>query len=527
VRSVADPALCENRPMASAHAGRTLANVLNAGAERFPNRPAVRIDGHTVSYAQLRERARAFAGGLERLGLVPGDRLLIMAPNSLEFVDAWLGCAFAGVVEVPVHVEYRGELLRHVIDHSEARHMLITDEFVPRLAELAPDLGAIELLVVVGERPDNAVLPTVTLSALIDGPPLAEPPEIEESDPIAIMYTSGTTGPQKGVLVSHRHAYAYANAVCRLLELRAGDRYYAPLPLFHIAGQWAVVYACLQRGATAVVRRRFSVSEFWHDCAAERVTATFLLGAMAQFLHAQDGSLPDGVALERALVVPLIDGLEEFRRRFRVQVTTCYGSTETGVPIVASFDVSDPTVAGRVAPGYELRIVDANDEEVPIGEVGELVLRTTEPWITMIGYHGDDEATARAFRNLWLHSGDAMRRDADGTFYFVDRLKDAIRRRGENISSFDVEREVNAFPGVLESAAFAVPSVDTEDEVAVCVVAAPGSVLDVDELRGFLERRLPRFMLPSVLEVVPELPKTLTGKIKKYELRERMGVHVY
>jgi carnitine-CoA ligase len=513
--------------MASEHAGRTVSSVLDAGAEQFRELPALRIDGLGVTYEELRRRALAFAGALERLGLGPGDRLLIMAQNTIEFVDAWLGCAIAGVVEVPVHVEYRGELLRHVVEHSGATHMLIADEFVPRLAELEPALGSLQSLVVIGEPLRGAPLPAVSLAQLLDGPPLAKVAGIAESDPIAVMYTSGTTGPQKGVLVSHRHAYEYANAVCRILELRAGDRYYAPLPLFHIAGQWAVVYACLQRGATAVVRRRFSVSEFWPDCADERVTVTFLLGAMAQFLYGRDTPVPEGVELDRALVVPLIDGLDDFRRRFGIRVTTCYGSTETGVPIVADFDVSDPKVAGRAAPGYELRVVDENDQEVPIGEVGELVLRTAEPWTTMIGYHGDDEATARAFRNLWLHSGDAMRRDADGTFYFVDRLKDAIRRRGENISSFDVEREVNAFPGVVESAAFAIPSAHTEDEVAVCVVAAPGVALDVDELRAFLEQRLPRFMLPSAIEVVPELPKTLTGKIKKYELRERMEAHVH
>jgi carnitine-CoA ligase len=512
--------------MASEHAGRTVSSVLDAGAERFRDLPALRIDGLTVSYEDLRRRAHAFAGALERLGLGQGDRLLIMAPNTIEFVDAWLGCALAGVVEVPVHVEYRGELLRHVVEHSGATHMLLAEEFVPRLADLAPELGSLESLVVVGELPPGAPLPAVTLAEALDGPSPSELPASADSDAIAVMYTSGTTGPQKGVLVSHRHAYEYANAVCRLLELREGDRYYAPLPLFHIAGQWAVVYACLQRGATAVVRRRFSVSGFWQDCADERVTTTFLLGAMAQFLYGRDEPVPEGIELDRALVVPLIDGLEEFRRRFRVRVTTCYGSTETGVPIVADFDVTDPKVAGRAAPGYELRVVGEDDREVPVGEVGELVLRTAEPWTTMIRYHGDDEATAQAFRNLWLHSGDAMRRDADGTFYFVDRLKDAIRRRGENISSFDVEREVNAFPGVVESAAFAIPSAHTEDEVAVCVVAAHGVELDVAELRVFLEQRLPRFMLPNAIEVVPELPKTLTGKIKKYELRDRMGAHV-
>jgi carnitine-CoA ligase len=497
----------DNRRIAREHANRTVASVLDEGADRYGDEPAVRLEGATVTYRELRERALRFAGGLRRLGLEPGDRLLLMLGNSLEFVDAWLGCALAGVVEVPVHVAYRGELLRHVVEHSTATTMLLEEEFAPRVEEL--------------DLPVRIVLPDEWPAQRVD-----DLPQPAESDPIAVMYTSGTTGPQKGVLVSQRHAYEYANAVCRLLELRPGDRYYAPLPLFHIAGQWAVVYACLQRGATAAVRRRFSVSEFWSDCAAEGVTATFLLGAMAQFLYGRGDDPPPEVRLERALVVPLLDDLDGFRRRFGVRVTTCYGSTETGVPIVAGFDVADPAVAGKAAPGYELRIVDERDEEVPVGETGELVLRTAEPWTTMIGYHGDDEATARAFRNLWLHSGDAFRRDADGTYYFVDRLKDAIRRRGENISSFDVEREVNAHPAVAESAAFAVPSPHTEDEVAVCVVAKEGAELDVNELRAFLERRLPRFMLPAYVEVLPELPKTMTGKVKKYELRERMGARV-
>jgi crotonobetaine/carnitine-CoA ligase len=183
-------------------------------------------------------------------------------------------------------------------------------------------------------------------------------------------------------------------------------------------------------------------------------------------------------------------------------------------------------VIGRATPGYECRVVDEDDEEVPPGVTGELVVRAAEPWTTMIGYHGDAAATAHAFRNQWLHSGDAVRRDDEGTFFFVDRLKDAIRRRGENIASFDVEREVNAFPGVLESAAFGVPSAHTEDEVAVCVVPKPGAALDVDDLRAFLEERLPRFMLPGTIEVLPELPKTMTGKIKKYELRERVAAGV-
>jgi len=181
--------------------------------------------------------------------------------------------------------------------------------------------------------------------------------------------------------------------------------------------------------------------------------------------------------------------------------------------------VSDPTVAGRALPGFDLRIADEHDQEVPVGQVGELLVRAHEPWVIATGYHGDPEATLRAFRNLWLHSGDAFRKDAGGNYYFVDRIKDYIRRRGENISSFEVEREVNAHPAVLESAAVAIRSDLGEDDLKVVVVARPGHSIDAEELREFVRGRAPKFMVPDVVEVVDELPKTPTGKIRKHLLR--------
>jgi len=218
-------------------------------------------------------------------------------------------------------------------------------------------------------------------------------------------------------------------------------------------------------------------------------------------------------------MVPLVDSLDDFRRRFGVRVCTCYGSTEVNVPIISDYDVVGPDVAGRPVAGFEVRIVDDEDREVPVGHVGELVVRSSEPWIMATEYHRNPEASLRLFRNLWLHTGDAFRRDASGNYFFVDRIKDYIRRRGENISSFEVEREVNAHPSVLESAAVAVKSVSTEDDLKVVVVLKPGMSLEPEELRSFLRGRVPKFMVPDVVLIVPELPKTPTGKIQKHLLR--------
>ncbi|HEX6349012.1 MAG TPA: AMP-binding protein [Candidatus Dormibacteraeota bacterium] len=482
---------------------RVVTRVLQDAVRTQAGKPAVRFEDADYTYAQLWSRARRAARQLREAGVGQGDVVLVMQENTIQFLDAWLGIALLGAVQVPVNTEYRGEMLRHQLSNSGARLMLLERQFVERI-----EVEGIDLLVVDESWPQGSELPE------------SELPEVAEHDLVAIMYTSGTTGPSKGVRVTHAHAYTYAHLAAEALELAPDDVYYAPLPLFHIAGQWALVYACLQRGATAVVRRRFSAGEFWSVVRQSGATVSFLLGAMANFL-ARQPPRPDDVdnPLQRMLLVPLVADLEDFAQRFGVRIATCYGSTENSVPLIAPFGVSDPKVAGRPVPGFDVRIVDEHDREVPAGEVGELVVRSDEPWLLMAGYHQNPEATAKAWRNLWLHSGDAFRRDADGNFYFVDRIKDYIRRRGENISSFEVEREVNAFPAVLESAAVAVPSPHTEDDLKVVVVPKPGMTVEPEELRAFLRGRVPRFMVPDVVEVRDELPKTPTGKIQKHLLR--------
>jgi crotonobetaine/carnitine-CoA ligase len=495
---------------------RTMALTLESAAERWPDRTAIDFGIARHSYHDLWSRARRAAAAFAAQGVKPGEAVLVMLDNTIEFVDAWHGLALIGAVQVPVNTEYVGEILRHQVKDSGAWLMLVDEAYVSRIEALGADRGALRRLLVVGSPSRDwegiferaAELPHDSIVAAT------------EHDIVAIMYTSGTTGPSKGVRVAHAHAYTYAKHAGQAMQLAEGDVYFAPLPLFHIAGQWALVYACLQVGATAIVRRRFSATDFWQVVRESGAGVSFLLGAMANFL-ARQAPRPDDHdnPMDRMLIVPLIDDVDDFRHRFGVRVCTCYGSTEVNVPLISDYEVTEPGIAGRPVPGFDIRIVDEHDREVPVGGVGELVVRSSEPWILATEYHRNPEASLRLFRNMWLHTGDAFRKDARDNYFFVDRIKDYIRRRGENISSFEVEREVNAHPAVLECAAVAMRSAATEDDLKVVVVLKQGASLEAEELRSFLRGRVPRFMLPDIVEIVAELPKTPTGKIQKHLLR--------
>ena len=466
------------------------------------------------------------ANGLAAHGIGKGDTVLAMLPDCVEFIAAWCGLAKLGAVQVPVNTHLRGTVLSHVVGDSRARTMIVGARFLGRIADVP--LGRVESLIVLGEMPDQwpealATLHRSPFGALLEAPdnPLDDAPAA--TDLVAVLYTSGTTGPSKGVMITHIQAYEYARAVVELLELVPDDVYYAPLPLFHIAGQWGVAYAACLAGARAVLPRPFSAGAYWPDARRHRATTTFLLGAMANFLFQQPESDDDANnPLERALVVPLLPEIEAFKRRFGCLVSTTWGATEFNVPTRSTFTLANNRTCGRVAEDrYEVRIVDELDREVPAGVPGEAVVRPREPWITMAGYWGHPDWTAAAWRNLWLHTGDMLMRDEEGNLYFVDRTRDAIRRRGENISSMEVEQEIVAHPDVVECAVIPVASEHTEQEVMAVVVPRPGGALDPADLIEFLAPRMAYFMVPRYVEIADALPKTQTGKIRKYALRER------
>lgn len=503
-------------------AERTFTSVIGRQVATRPDQPAVRDPERALSYGSLYDESLGVAGGFARLGIREGEAVLLMLDNHLDGVVAWWALALTRRVEVPVNTAYRGSILAHVANNSGARAIVVDAAYVPVLAEVLDRLPLLEHVIVRGATP--LLLPPRTRVHRWEElrGPRAAPVQLEPWDLMGIMYTSGTTGPSKGVRVTQAHAYGYA-APAVLGRAVPEDVSLVTLPLFHIGGQWAGVYNSLIAGGSSVVLPRFSATTYWDDVRRYGCTYTLLLGAMANFLYQQPPREDDRRhGMRQLLMVPVIPQLEAFQQRFAVEtVATAYGLTEGSTALIAPQGKARPGAVGMPRPDFDVRLVDEHDIEVERGRVGELVIRPQEPWSVMDGYHDMPEATVSAWRNQWLHTGDAFRVDPDGQYVFVDRMKDAVRRRGENVSSFEVEKEIMEHPAVLEAAVVGVPSAATEDDILACVVLRSGATLEADALLDFLEARLPYFMVPRYVDFLPELPKTPTAKIRKQALRER------
>lgn len=503
-------------------AERNVTSVLEAACARSPDKIALRGPEGALSYADLRAQALALAGGFDGLGLARQEAVLLMLDNHLDHVRAWLALSLTARIEVPVNTAYIGTILAHVIENSGARVMVLEARFLPALAAVAGELPTLRDLVVRGDYDPGDIPPGLTARPFATLPAApAQPVTPDPWDLIAIMYTSGTTGLSKGVRITHAHAYGYA-APQLYGACGPEDTALVALPLFHVGGQWKGVYNALIAGATAAVVPRFSAAEFWDEVRRYRCTYTLILGAMVEFLLRQPERPDDrDHSLRRVLLVPVTAELDRFRGRFGIEtVSSSYGSTEASVVLFSRPGEAVPGKIGWCRPDFEARLVDPHGFEVPRGTAGELVLRAREPWVMMAGYHRMPQATQDAWMNLWFHTGDLMRQDADGMFAFVDRSKDAIRRRGENVSSFEVEREIQAHPDVAECAVVGVRSAVSEDDILACVVRRPGAGLTAPALLAFLRPRMPYFMVPRYVRFMDALPKTPTEKIRKQALRD-------
>ncbi|HSW19429.1 MAG TPA: AMP-binding protein [Ramlibacter sp.] len=501
-----------------------LRNLLEHWCETTPNRLFARFDdAQQFTWREFTQAVRQTARALQDLGVQQGDHVFLWLPNGYDAVRLWFAINYIGAVYVPANTAYKGALLQHVVANSGAKLAIVHAHLLERLATI--DRAAIETIVAIGDPSpalDGArVLPASALASDNEPLPLARP--IEPWDTQSIIYTSGTTGPSKGVLSSYAHLAFMGQGVISDPHNQAfigpDDRFLITSPLFHVGGT-SCVYGTLLAGAAIVMVDSFDTASFWKKIDETGATCVVLLGVMASFLVNQPPSPRDReTSLRNATIVPMSTEGVAFGARFGVTTHTLFSMTEIAVPLISE---PNPTVAGScgtVRDGVEVRLVDENDQDVPVGAIGELVLRAALPWTTSHGYNLDDGATARAWRNGWFHSGDAFRRDANGCFFFVDRFKDSIRRRGENISSFEVELEVSRYPGVVEVAAVAVPSEHGEDEILIALALAPGRSFDGPALVEHLRPRMAHFMIPRYIRVLPELPKTPTRKVEKYRIR--------
>ncbi|MGE0154981.1 MAG: AMP-binding protein, partial [Reyranellaceae bacterium] len=419
---------------------RSVGRLLRLRAERMPDKLFVRAAGVELTYGAFNDRANQFAAYLYGLGMQPGDKLGIMLPNSPEFLVAWLGAAKANIVYVPINTEYRGPILSHQLDLADVSTMVIGAEYLDRLAAVGERLPKLKRVIVHGAREVQAParMARHDFAEAAAFKPVEPEALARYTDPFAISYTSGTTGPSKGALTTNCHVVSFAQDFVTLMEYEPDDRLYTCMPLFHALGSWLGVLTTLMVGGSCLVGARFSASGFWDEVRSFDATLGHVIFSMPPILLKNPPRADDKTTLRRIYVA---QRNKEFEERFNCRIHEIYGQSETG--IVTGCWPGTPTKPGSAgkanAKTYEVQIVDDDDNEVPPGTVGEFAVRPKNPYGMMNEYYNMPRETIAAFRNFWFHTGDSGRMDEDGYFYFVDRKKDALRRRGENISSFELE----------------------------------------------------------------------------------------
>lgn len=521
----------------------TLPSLLVEQGARLGDRLWVQAPGGALRFGDAPAHAASWAARLAAAGVMRGDRVGLMAGNRHEFLSIVLGCGWLGAVVVPINTASRGMQLRHILANSGCVLLVADAASCPALAALASmpamqdgnhdnhatqhDALALRQIWLLDEVADVAGLPAPA-SAPPAPPaqhaaaaPLPAAADIGPGDMLAILYTSGTSGLSKGVCCPHAQFYWWGKIAARNLEISDADVLYTSLPLFHTNALNACFQA-LVTGASIICDERFSASRYFDRLEATGATVTYLLGAMVPMLLAHEPAASERRHRTRIALAP---GVPErfhavFTERTGISLLEGYGSTETNFALGGTLAQQRPGTMGRVAPEFDAIVADEHDAPVPDGEPGELLLRATPPFAVATGYFGMDDKTVEAWRNLWFHTGDRVVRDADGYFRFLDRMKDAIRRRGENISSYEVEQVLLAHPAVAVVAVYAVRSELAEDEVMAALVYKPGQTLTPAALLDFCQPRMPYFAVPRYLRVLDDLPRTENGKVRKFRLRE-------
>ena len=530
---------------------RTIGRILADKAARLPDKVWLLWEDRRLSYADIDAMTNRYANGFAGCGVRRGDHVAVLMPNCPEFFGVVWGLGKLGAVAVPINTAAKGEMLRYFIDQSDCAFVVLDDETVERVAQVAAELPQVRGYFHRGSRAPQACglqvapLPVHGFDAL-ENASAARPPldAVRHDDLHLIMYTSGTTGPSKGVMSPHSQGHAVGHALARCYGYRPDDVLYTCLPLFHATALWYTCYAALWADAAVALAPRFSASRFWDDIRSSGATQFNTLGAMTNIIW----KIPPGPQdhehrLRLCMTVPVPKEIyAELQARYHLTLTSVYAMTENFA--VTLFTPDDPPAkvgsAGKARGDAQLRIVDDERRELAAGEVGEICIRPLAPGLMMKGYYKMPEATAREFHDGWFHSGDRGYLDADGYLFFVDRKKEAIRRRGENISAYEVELILARHPAILEVAAVPVSSELSEDDVMVYVVLKPGQCMTHAEVVHFAAKHMSYFMVPRFVEFASELPKTPSEKIEKYKLkkdaearraqlwdREREGIEVH
>lgn len=516
----------------------TLPHVLEHQARHRADRPFLSWTdaGTALTYAEVNARVNRLAHGMAAFGIRRREHVGILLPNCLDFLFAWFALSKLGAVEVAISDAYKGSFLAHPLQLSRSRTLITTATLAQRLVDIEDQIPIETIVLVTEPGADPAVLPPafrrirVHPFADLYSDNAANPPDITTpQDPAAVLLTSGTTGPSKGVVMPHSQFYFFAEEDVQLMRLKEDDVYMTGFPLFHGNAQFLTVYPSMIAGAHCVLYPRFSASDWAGRARRSGATVTNLLGATLAFICAQPPSPDDRAHKIRCIyAAPLSTDLAgPFSERFGVkEFVDGFGQTEISNVFMTPPGAPRPPGASGVLVDqwFEIRLADPETgEPVPEGQAGELWVRHKHPGIISTEYLGMPDKTIESRRDLWFHTGDALRRDAQGWYYFVDRVKDALRRRGENISSFEVEAVLRSHASVADCAVIGVAADEKagEDEVMAFLIPREGQTLDYAAISAWCDSRMPAFMIPRYFDQLQELPRTPTEKVRKKELRER------
>jgi crotonobetaine/carnitine-CoA ligase len=523
---------------------RVLARVLEKRASEGGDKIFLRFRDREFTYATTSTNANRIANGLIDMGISKGDRVCIMLPNCPEFLFTWFGITKMGAIEVPINTAFKGDLLQYIINNCEAETLVVDQQFLDRIEFVADELKMLKKIVVLSKEGSketklSSKFRCTSFHELLSSPASEPRRDIKYYDPLAIMYTSGTTGPSKGVVVPHSWGYYFATFVMDTCRLSSSDVWWSCLPCFHMSTQILATYSALLAGGTLVLAERFNPEIFWDE--KRKYGVTWFIGVGAIFVKIMNQpEKPDDAdnQVRVALGGPVPDEMRgKFERRFGLKIIDLYGQTETNMVTMSPYDGPRYGSCGKPTELFDTKIFDDYDNELPVGEVGEIVVRPKEPFAMMLSYYKMPEETLSAWRNLWFHTGDRGFFDEHGFLHFADRKKEAIRRKGENISSFEVEKVLNSHPAILDTAVIPIKSPMTEDEVKAVVVLREGTTLDYEELIHYCEDRMAFFAIPRYIEIKDGLPRTSTQRVEKYKLiqegvnentwdREKAGIKI-
>ncbi|WP_330256160.1 AMP-binding protein [Nocardia sp. NBC_00565] len=507
---------------------RTILGALIASDTNAPGEIRLRLVGDRgYTAGEILARAAKLAGLLTNVGATKGDRIAIMMSNRIEFLDTFFAAAHIGALSVPLNTSLKGPILEHMLRDSAPAVLVIDASFAEVIGRALENTGTTARVLVIDRVPTPFAMETLDYASSLEHAAPIPSADVTRYDDACILYTSGTTGPSKGVLHTHNSIISFGEKSDWLFGYTATDVAHNCLPLFHANALCVTLLPALRAGGTVVFGQRFSASGFWQEIRDEGATVISILGAMVPILWGakpRDDDAENNVRVALCVPTPSSEIYDSFEHRFGLRLVSQYGMTDTSSIIGTPPDKPGrPGYAGVAHPDFECVVVDEHDVPLPDGVAGELVVRPRKPEIIMSRYWNNAQATMETWRNLWFHTGDVLVREPDGWFKFIDRQKDAMRRFGENISSFEVESVVAMHPSVHEVAVYAVPSELSEDEVMAAIVLVPGVDDDLSDIGRYCDEHLPYFASPRYLVSVEQLPKTKNEKVLKNELR-RIGI---